>query len=385
MLYILINDIKKSLYDKLIKYNKNILFLNNISNNDAIRLIIKIAKKIKSSDILCYINQENTILVDNINNITIKYNIWKKTNQNKSLLFSRNSLPTNIFKKYHHDKLIKRWDNAQINPNLFIGDVKSIIDFFSKFNPKNLTYEQYVGSNEQTYVDVDRKYQIFYNYSILNKNINDNINNYELSNPSIVSGIKLKNKYIKYVIIKEGQKTKLNIMKYRNEIIILLLILLILILLKNKKIAIYISTILLLELLHYELFTKHFNRHFSTKIIYTIIDTLHNCLLFGLILFASDYRCNIKKLLILNIGYMISIYLFFVYKRCVITIIENKIIGLNNNYTSVSLGTKINYFLDLNKGYEPSYGDYTRKWMNGNKFNILVIIVYNIYCLSKIL
>jgi hypothetical protein len=82
---------------------------------------------------------------------------------------------------------------------------------------------------------------------------------------------------------------------------------------------------------------------------------------------------------------MISIYLFFVYKRCVITIIENKIIGLNNNYTSVSLGTKINYFLDLNKGYEPSYGDYTRKWMNGNKFNILVIIVYNIYCLSRIL
>ena len=385
MLYILINDIKKSIYDKLIKYNKNILFLDNISNNAAIIMINKIAKTLKPLDIICYINQENTILVDNINNIFIKYNIWKKTNPGKSLLFSRNSLPTNIINKYNHDKQIRRWNNIQINPNLFIGDVKSIIDFFSKFNPKNISYEQYVGSNKTKYADIDNKYQIFYNYSILNKNINDNINNYELSNPSIVSGIRLKNKYIKYVIIKEGNKTKLNIMNYINEIIVIICCLIALIYFKNKKISLLISITLLLEVINYELFTKHFNKQFHIKIIYTIIDILHCCLMGCLLLFASDFKCNIKKLLIMNIGYMIAVYLFFIYKRCVLTIFENKLLGIDTNYTSISIVTKFKYFIDLNESYTPSYGDYTNKWMKGNKYNIMLVIIYNIFCLSKIL
>jgi hypothetical protein len=77
--------------------------------------------------------------------------------------------------------------------------------------------------------------------------------------------------------------------------------------------------------------------------------------------------------------YLIVVLSFFHFKRCIIAIVQNKIIQKTVAWTGPF--DRINYFLKPEKQYI-STGT-TKGWIEANKSTCLMIILANIYCLFK--
>ena len=90
------------------------------------------------------------------------------------------------------------------------------------------------------------------------------------------------------------------------------------------------------------------------------------------------------SLLLLNSLYLFILFLFGIFKKCVLSIIENKILGLDYNYNRIDPFNRIKYFFDMNTIYKPSPGNNTINWLNGNILVIFLIFCLNIFCLLKI-
>jgi hypothetical protein len=78
--------------------------------------------------------------------------------------------------------------------------------------------------------------------------------------------------------------------------------------------------------------------------------------------------------------YLIVVLSFFHFKRCIIVIVQNKIIQKKVGWTGPF--DRINYFLKPEKQYVESRGT-TKSWIEANKSSCLIIILANIYCLYK--
>jgi len=142
MLYYVVYDNSKLIDNKLIN-SKNIIFIEKKYDNP-IKMLLLILKrlKLKSDDIICFIGQSNTIIVDNEDNIIKKFNeaVLEYNNNIKSdmVLFSRLKRPSNIYEKYNQDKLFPRFGKYHIDTRLFIGSVKSLINFWSAYESTNM-------------------------------------------------------------------------------------------------------------------------------------------------------------------------------------------------------------------------------------------------------
>ena len=95
--------------------------------------------------------------------------------------------------------------------------------------------------------------------------------------------------------------------------------------------------------------------------------------------------CNIQKLLLLDILFFIFVACFFYFKRCVLSIISNKLINNPNDFW-ISPIDRISYLFNINKPYKlfSSNKNNTELWMNGSISLITIIILLNVYCLWKI-
>ena len=76
--------------------------------------------------------------------------------------------------------------------------------------------------------------------------------------------------------------------------------------------------------------------------------------------------------------------LFFHFKKCIVTVIENKMAGIDDDYLSISRATRLGYLVDVNQKYKKEKGKPTFKWMDGNKLIVFIIIVLNILALWKL-
>jgi hypothetical protein len=169
-----------------------------------------------------------------------------------------------------------------------------------------------------------------------------------------------------------------------NELIILIIIF-ILFYNKNKNILtkIIFSFILFLELIHYELYLKNFNIDFINKFLYILIDSIHISIsiIFAYLLF--NLKCNIHKLLLLNISYFIIILIFFYYKQPFISIIKNILLKINNYEKLNTIFDRLSYFTNTNK-YLYNNKNLLEQWIDTNKIGIILVIILNIYCLYNI-
>jgi hypothetical protein len=130
---------------------------------------------------------------------------------------------------------------------------------------------------------------------------------------------------------------------------------------------------------------KNLDVEFSKKILYLLIDSIHISFIFFIYYLFFNYECNIQKLLFLNIVFFIHILLFFYFKRCIITIISNKVINAKEENVWKGLPHRLFYFLDLKSSYtSDNIKNPSEEWMKGNRINIIIIILLNIYCLWKI-
>ena len=335
MLYIIIND-----YNRYKLNNKQLIFIKNTNKyTNPILFLINLLQGFKSDDIIYFINNKSTkeFNYDNIYKLKLKLN--------KKILFARLNKPTNNIEKYLQDKKYKRCDKYHINSNFFIGNVSNILNFLSSYK-QTYDFQTYTIHNySSTIIEIDYNYKFFPNVHYTNNS---------------------------------------KITDFKFECIFIGLCLYILKNIPNRINALLICITLYIELIHYELFVKHVDISHQNKILYILLEFFHNCVLSFVIYLLLNHRCNNKKLLLLNILYMLIIYLFFIYKRCVLTIIENKLLNIDTNYGSISRNTRLMYMFDIDIHYFPQKGNNLYQWINGNTFTIIVILLSNIYCLYKI-
>jgi hypothetical protein len=400
---------------------KNIIYIDKKYKNPIVLLLI-ICDKLKPNDIVCFIDQPNTILLKN--NGETENNFYKTASEygfniKKDILWSKFKKPQNAYEKYSQDKSFTRFGNHHIDTRLFIGTVNAITSFwkpygklfnehkyyFNKKQKKVLenkpkknqpSYHSYVHS----YVhNIKRNYQIkidyvnkfFYNYSNKDSIIFTDkiIVNNEL--PCIISGFELLNIHCPTIIGKPIFKIKNASTKFYNyksnkfEIFIILMAFLLTYFVKNKLFFLMINLLVLLEIIHFNLFTKHINRNAVRKISYTIIDFMHMVLI-GMIFYLSlNFECNKTKLLVLNLIYLSIILSFFIYKRCALSILENYVLKIDNNFGTMSLKKRLKYFFDLNSKYELIKGtpeSNHNNWIKANTYTITLILLSNLICLT---
>jgi hypothetical protein len=145
-----------------------------------------------------------------------------------------------------------------------------------------------------------------------------------------------------------------------------------------------ICFLLFLEVVNYELYAKHINVGSFYKFIYVLIDFFHISVIGFIFFLLINLECNIFKLILLDSLYLCIVLLFFIFKRCFLSIIENRVLGVDENYSSISLYTRLNHFFDMNVIYKPELGNNILNWMEGNRIIASLIIFLNVFCLFKI-
>jgi len=351
-LYIIVNNDSNTIIPYKYTYK-----VNNISE------LLLICQSLKSTDIILFINDYNVNILKKHTNINKLYQEYFK--KGIKLIFSKAKTPINFYEKYSIDKSNKRFNNYQINPNLFIGDVKSIRKLLEKIS-LNYTHNNIIDEiKNKSYIGVDSDYKFFYNYSP--------VDIYSKLDPAIISS--------------GSHLLKINKFTLKNnklELLFLILSIILLLIIKNKLIKLLLIITIFLELIHYQLFVKHNKSKFYYKLLYCIIDFFHIATLNIAIYFSLNINNDIKNLFMLNILYLFIILQFFIFKKCSLTIIENKLLGLDPDCGAVSRFTRLMYFIDMNSGYLPKKGKNLERWIDGNKITIVIIIIINIIYYYKL-
>lgn len=147
----------------------------------------------------------------------------------------------------------------------------------------------------------------------------------------------------------------------------------------------YFSCIIPLVFIEYELKIKHFDIPIQNKILYLLIDSFHLFIQFFILYLIINFNCNVKKLIVLNIMYLTIVFLFFMFKTCILSVLQNMLSKETTTWSGID--TRIQYFFNLNQPYIKNtiYTDdrTLRSWISGNKLIILAIIALNTYFIVK--
>lgn len=354
--------------------------------------ILDFCKTKNTDDIICVVDGFDTIVLSSLNEIVNKYK-----SLNYDIVFSRGANSSDIIIKYTQDKLYGRCNNYRLNSGMYIGNVKSIIEFWKdiKYTDDDQIYATYTCKKSKNInIGIDINNILFYNYSKIDDiNIQNKRLLFNNSKPCIISAsgnhdinhILSEIGYINLPDIKFDYDYRLQTyLKYFTlEILYILLCIFILYFLKNKYIAISICFILFLELIHYELYVKHIDQNQIYKYIYILIDLFHISIIFYVFYLFLNFNCDIKKLVLLNTIYSFILVLFFYFKSCILSKLENKILGVDHDVCTMSKKTRLSYFLDIETIYTPVKGNNTIRWIEGNQLIILCIFILNTYCLTK--
>jgi len=361
---------------------------------DKIRGVIKYCNTVNPDDIVLFVQGFDSVILSSVDEILTKYSEF----DNNPLIFSKGVNPDTILYKYLLDKLYSRnADGYSINTHMYIGPAKKIISFWNEYIDGNIEkYANNIFRNNPDLVTVDIDYKLFYNYSKIDSiTINNNRLVINDNSPCVLSGSKFTN--LKDVLIKLNIKDipevsidyfsliKCYLSNFLIEIMILVLILTIaLVPLKNKLIYFIIAYTLLLEIIHYQLYVKFVNTSSFIKFIYSIMEFFHILIMVIIFILMFNFKCELKKLMILNIAMFVLIGCFFIFKRCILTILENKVLGVDERIGTVSKTTRIMYFFKLSKRYIPPNQDNdfgnTLAWMNGNGILIFFVLLLNSWC-----
>jgi hypothetical protein len=361
---------------------------------DKIKATVEFCKTKKPDDIVCFVDGFDSIILSSKEEILEKYKSF-----NIPLIISQSGYASSIIGKYLQDKFFGKCNKKRLNSGLFIGTTTSIIDFWKDM--QDIDDDQRYATqkcNKITYMNIDTEHKIFYNYSPIDKfKIKNNslyINN-NTHTTSIISAPA--NNNINHILFQLNYKNLPDInydVKYRiltygkhfiNEAILAIIIIGIFVYLKNIFLSISISLTLILVFLEYDLFLKHYDISNIYKFIYLFIDFIHIIIIFILFYLIVNIECNIQKLLLLNVIYFTIVLLFLFFKSCILNILNNKIIN-SDNHPWTSPSNRIEYFFYINQSYENTNDNInnTLLWINGNRLNVILILLLNMYCLWKI-
>lgn len=365
--------------------------------------IVEFCKLKNPDDIICCIDGFDSIILSQSKKELLK----KYLSYNKLLIFSKAEPHSNIMQKYFKDKLFGKCNINEnligLNAGMYIGTAASIIECWqgiqdtdddqafatkvcNKYNDNNIA----INNN----IAIDNNNKLFYNYSHLdNIIIKDNRIVVNKRMPCIISapGNKNINHILKKLEYSNLPKIKFNyyrrLLTYSKifipEILFLISIVFILYYISDKFIGALVTIILFMTFIQYELFIKHLNRPQLYKYIYILLNLFHSSIIGLLFYLFKNFECNNTKLLLLNILYLFMVFLFFIFDKCILTIIENYILNINSDYGSISNIRHLNYFFNNDSVYYPTKSNHMTDWINMNRPVIFCVILLNIYCLTK--
>jgi len=284
--------------------------------------------------------------------------------------------------KYVQDKLFGKCKNAPINAGMFIGTSDSILAFWKDYQGGDVqTYATQQCSNFDMKIDVN--HDIFYNYSpsddvVVRENrlyVNDKA-------ICVISGSGI-NPYLKQLGYSPPDITytfNYGIKTFLPEIIVFLAACACFCVCSFPW-SIAVCFLLFTTLMEYELHIKHYPISMFYKMICLQLDILHVILCLVFVYLMLNVECNLKKLITLNILVLIIILFFFHYKRCILTILQNKLVNKQVGWTA-PLDRILYFFQD--KQYLKTDPDPLIAWIEGNKITCLIVICLNIYCFTKL-
>jgi len=362
------------------------------------KAVVKFCESKNPEDIICFIDGFDSVcLHDSYKEITEKFKYF-----NASIVFSKAGNKPSIFYKYLADKLFGTCNNKYLNSGMYIGYSQNIIDFWK--NMKDEEDDQNFATRKcsrDINIKIDNDNILFYNLCKIDKlQVKNNRIIVEETNtqPYFISAPNQKNmnpllEKLGFTNLNApskyqyGTRFKRYFKEFIPELILIIISIFIFVFVPNKINATIICFFLFLELMHYELYVKHINTDFIYKFIYMLIDFFHTTITISvifLIFLSLNLECNIFKLLLLDSLYLSILFLFSIFKMCILTIIENRILGLDENFSRICPSTRIKYFFDMNTKYKSIPGNNTIDWINGNRLFLFLIFCLNTFCLFKI-
>ena len=357
---------------------------------DKAKGVSEFCKTVKPDDLVCFVDGFDSVVLE-------KDEIEKRYRElGQELVVSSPKSIRSVLEKYVSDKLFSSCaeDGGRINSGMYIGTANSIIQLWTGFEEGGDDQLHVTKKCKHVYIDTENK--LFYNYSasdsaevregklykegqnahipIISCPAHGNLNN-------LLGKIGYSN--LPDIKVDYGYRIKTYGKLFLPEIVWLVVSILLLLKLRNKKLAILISFVSLLEVINFEVHVKHLDIHGVRKILYSLLDFLHISIV-ALVFWLMYKSNNLKNLLILNTIFLIMLLLFFHFKKCIVTVIENKMAGIDDDYLSISRATRLGYLVDVNQKYKKEKGKPTFKWMDGNKLIVFIIIVLNILALWKL-
>lgn len=365
---------------------------------------LKYCKSLQENDIVCFIDGFDTIALSNVKELESKF---RKLKQN--IVCSKAGNTSAFISKYIQQKIFTKCNSYRVNSGMIIGYNKQLQQYLEKYVNSDIEDDQIFliyecQKNNNIYVDNDNI--LFYNYcetdtyTVVNNRLYVN-NNY----PCFVSGPLCKNmngildqlnyKNLPNIQCNNLQRLSIYISMFNSEIVFLISVAFVLFckqISNSKKVIIII--LMLMTLFEYELYVKHLrNVKKINKFFYILVDLLHNAttimvvssfIYFArkMIFFETYNKSNYNELLMLNSFYFIIIVLFIFFKRCFLTLIGNRILGINELSIYVPIYDRINRI--YKDTYDIKYikndnSSLSIKWLNGNFYMLIILIIINIY------
>lgn len=418
MIYFITFESSISGYYNLLKLNNNLTIIGSqtdyYDSRKKISKIIQFCQKTNKDDIICFIDPNQTIILDNPQSITEKFK-----SLNTQLVFSVYH-PSSVINKYLTEKKSGRCSNYLINHQYYMGYPDTIIQLWSDY--------EFIQSEQQFITQkcflmkkniiIDTTFMMFYHYDSNNKHIfrqqqlfvNNNNHSSSILIPSSDPKFQI-NQFINVKQLPKDVQKDINIKKKKNqlaynqsssfikhwipEIIILLICLLITYYQGINLLTVIAIFILLFLFFNHQLYVKHLPISNYKKTIVFAIDLLHIVtimimiyillmLLWGII----QRKCNLTYLFLFNISGIAAIYLGLKFKRCIYSIVNDQIAGKTKPFSiSYKYFTEKNLsfyqeITQLDKKQKENYlfnqwkGDYTKFARNITLINIIYFGFY---------
>ena len=270
--------------------------------------IIEFCNNKNPSDIICVVDGFDSVVLDS-DIIEERYR-----ELGKDLVFSKEGSVCSVVSKYFMDKVFSSCKSTKhrISAGLYIGTVQSIVNFWKDYHEGD--DQEYVTERcDEVYVDINNN--IFYNYTPVDRlDVREGRLYLEEGSRSIPIIGSPGNRDMRPILRKLGYNSLLDIQQnnyllsgipkygklFLPEIIWAIVSILLFLGVPNKKLALVVSFVILLEVINFEVDVKHKKASVLEKILYTAYDAMYICSVV-VILWIMIHSKNLRNIAILDI------------------------------------------------------------------------------------
>ena len=322
-------------------------------------------KRYRSNEIICFLNNPNVIFLEELNNLE---------NEN-NLLVAKASYTTSVLDNYIIQKQFPSHRGTTINTSLIAAKNDVFKTFLTKYiSSQHNTLGSYLLTLDDFDIDHDNK--VFYDYDGSNKDIRSSFVCTTTGKDISV----FKKNYTSNDVKKE-------LHLYWKEFILVIMSVIYLIYLPKRTLVNLVPLILLWYMFfEYELYVKKQNRSWIRKALFMLLDTVHNILsvfivyviICVVIVIVTQNKVPLRNLLFLNAFELICFVMFVYYKRCIVTLLSNKVLDIKNENIYLTIFDKpIRAFFG---GYDNRiYMDASERWLKANQYKMILICIINCY------